>query len=281
MLIGIFLSVFGLLAISSHLVCWALLVLSTLTTCAWLKPKVRAVPLTLYFVISVLGSLLFLLSCCNFPLSGIVLQLSILLKLGLAPFHFWIQSLICSLDLSSLFIFLGPSKTGLLWLLVNVSHCSLFLSLPSFLLGFTLLWLGTRVSIIVFASGSVQLLILSLMSSSSFFCYWSIYLLSLSGLFFLHHSLLTGFFTFLSLAGIPPLTMFWGKVFILSVLPLCSSLPVLTISLLSFWPYLHVSLSFRYYSTSSPLIVLLIVRIPIFFFFLLTSHERWISIPFS
>jgi len=269
MLLGIFLSVIGLVSSSSHLVCWAFLVLSTLSTCAWLKPKVLAVPLSLYFVISVLGSLLFLLSCCNFPLSCLVLQLSILLKIGLAPFHFWIQSLICSLDLSSLFIFFGPAKTGLLWLLVCESHFSPVLSIPSFLLGYSLLWLGTSVPLIIFASGSVQLLILSLLTSSSFICYWIIYLLSLSGLFFLHHSLLTGFFTFLSLAGIPPLTMFWGKVFILSVLPLFSSLPVLLISLLSFWPYLHVSLSFSYYSTSSPLVVMLMVTTPIFFFLLI------------
>jgi len=90
-------------------------------------------------VISCLGGLLFLLSCSEAGLSGLVLQLSLLLKLGFAPFQFWVHKVLSHLSLLQLCFFLGPTKVGLLWLLVSNSHSSLVLASASLLVGIVLL----------------------------------------------------------------------------------------------------------------------------------------------
>jgi len=87
-LLGILVSVAGTSIVSSHFIVWSFLVVGSLSVCGWLKPKVSSDALVLYFVISALGSLIFLVSCGSFVLSSLLLQLSLLLKLGLAPFQF-------------------------------------------------------------------------------------------------------------------------------------------------------------------------------------------------
>merc|ERR1740131_659778 len=104
---------------------WSFLVIGSLSTCGWLKTKISSEAIVLYFVVSALGRLLFLLSCSDFVLSNILLQLALLLKLGFAPFQFWVFKVIFPLNISSLCFFLGPLKVGLLWLLVNITHSSL------------------------------------------------------------------------------------------------------------------------------------------------------------
>jgi len=115
------------------------MVVGTLSVCGWLKPKVAADALVLYFVMSVLGSLVFLVSCSGVLFSSILLQLSLLLKIGLAPFQFWVFKVLSKLDISSLCFFLGPLKMGLLWLVVNVSHPSFLLNTASLVIGLILL----------------------------------------------------------------------------------------------------------------------------------------------
>lgn len=88
MLFGILISVIGTALSTSHLIIWSFLVLSTLSTCGWLKSRIPRDALVLYFVVSVLGGLLFLVSSCEFFLSCLLLQLALLLKLGFFPFQF-------------------------------------------------------------------------------------------------------------------------------------------------------------------------------------------------
>jgi len=139
MLLGILVSVSGTALVLSHLGIWSFLVVGTLSTCGWLKPKVGSEALVLYFVVSAIGSLLFLVSSCASPLSSLVLQFSLLLKLGMSPFQFWVYKVLCPLELSSLCFFLGPLKVGLLWLLVNIQFPSLVLSSMSLFIGIILL----------------------------------------------------------------------------------------------------------------------------------------------
>jgi len=79
-----------------------------------MKTKVASDTLVLYFVVSVIGSLLFLVSCSTVYFSSLLIQLALLLKLGLAPFQFWVFKVISSLDIPSLCFFLGPLKVGIL-----------------------------------------------------------------------------------------------------------------------------------------------------------------------
>jgi len=98
----------------STLPIWSFIVLGTLSICGWLKTKVGTDALALYFVVSVVRSLLFLMSSGAHILSASILQLALLLKLGLAPFHFWVYKVIISLSTSSACVFLGPLKLGIL-----------------------------------------------------------------------------------------------------------------------------------------------------------------------
>jgi len=142
--LGILISILGIVMVVSPLISWCFLVLSTLSTCGFLKPKIPSSSLALFFVISVLSSLLFLVSSGSASFSGLLLQLSLLLKIGLAPFQFWVSSVLRPLDLVSLFLFLGPIKTGFLFLFLSSSSSSFLLALPSLLLGISFLWLGSQ-----------------------------------------------------------------------------------------------------------------------------------------
>lgn len=179
MLLGILISVLGTTLVISHLFVWAFLVIGSLSVCGWLKPKVTSDALVTYFVVSVLGSLLFLVRCSTSSLSSILLQLSVLIKLGMAPFQFWVYKVLRPLRILDLCFFLGPNKVGLLWLLVSICSPSLLLASASIILGLRLLILSSSLCLVLFASGATQLLILMLLGSSSFILYYSIYLLAL------------------------------------------------------------------------------------------------------
>lgn len=184
------------------------MVIGSLSVCGWLKPKVCSDALVTYFVISVLGSLLFLVCCSGSFVSFFTLQLALTLKLGMAPFHFWVYKVISSLRVADLCFFLGPSKVGLLWLLVSIHSPSLLLVSASLFLGLSLLLLSSSLSMVLFASGATQLFILVLLGPSSFPLYYSIYLTALLGITWFSFNLISPFFAFLGLGALPPLTMF-------------------------------------------------------------------------
>lgn len=269
MLIGILISVLGTATTSAHLLIWSFLVIGSLSVCGWLKSKVASDALVLYFVISVLGSLLFLVSCRVSYYSRLLLQLSLLLKLGLAPFQFWVFKVISSFDVSSLCFFLGPLKFGLLWLLVNLAHPSLILASASMVLGIILLWLSSSLHLVLYASGSCQLIILILLGPTAFPYYYSIYLLALIGIVWCFSGLISSFFAFLGLGALPPLTIFWAKVLALLALPFHYASLVIIVSLLRLWPYIRCSVGLSYPSHTSILHRLLLIFFPLF---LVTLH---------
>ena len=86
-----------------------------------------------------MGSLLFLVSSSGGFFTRILIQISLLLKIGIAPFQFWVFKILPSLEVPSLCFFLGPLKVGLLWLVVNVVHPSLILASASLVIGIILL----------------------------------------------------------------------------------------------------------------------------------------------
>lgn len=233
MLLGILLSIFGTILTLSAFITWVFLVLGSLCLCGWLKTKLPSRSLVLYFVVSVLGSLSFLVSCCGLPCSGILLQLSLLLKLGIAPFHFWILPMLSYFDLFSLCFFLGPTKVGLLFLLLCSSLSSPSLFLLSTFVGLFLLFLSRHIYLVVYASGSLQLIILYFLSPTYIIVYWCIYMLSLVCVALSSSCHFSPLMAFLGLAAIPPFTMFWGKLLVLCYLPTFLSFFVLVLSCLS------------------------------------------------
>ena len=242
MLLGILTSVLGTCFSTSQLLVWSFLVIGSLSVCGWLKAFLSSDALVLYFVVSVLGGLLFLISSIESILSSLVLQLALLLKLGIAPFQFWVFKVLSQLELGQLCFFLGPSKVGFLWLLVNISFPSYILASLSLFLGLSLLWLSYKLQLVLYASGACQLLILLLLGPSSFAPYYFIYTTALFGVFCIQLSVVSGLVAFLCLGALPPLTMFWAKVIAIFLLPFFSSVLVLLISLLCLYPYIRTAI---------------------------------------
>merc|ERR1712212_1055365 len=183
----------------------------------------------LTYVVSVISRLIFLSSCSAFRFSGLVLQLSLLLKLGLFPFQFWVYSVLKSLSRFELCFFVGPLKTGLLWLLVCSSPSSTFLVSSSLFLGLLLLWTSSSVHILLFGSSLCQPLIFTCLGS----IYYSIYILALLGVSVSHSQHLSPFVAFLRLGSLPPLSIFWAKVLAITFLPSALAFLVLVISILT------------------------------------------------
>jgi len=112
------------------------------------------------------------------------------------------------LDLVSTCFFLGPLKLGILYLFLDISRPSLILLSLSLITGLVLLFLATHISGLLFASSSVQLLILVLLGPVLGLLYYVIYLFALLGIVFFAWSLISQFFAFFAISGLPPLTIF-------------------------------------------------------------------------
>ena len=149
------------------------------------------------------------------------------------------------LDLVSTCFFLGPLKLGILYLFLDISRPSLILLSLSLITGLVLLLLATHISGLLFASSSVQLLILVFLGPVLGLLYYVIYLFGLLGIVFFAWSLISQYFAFLALSGLPPLTIFWSKALAILFLPSLYSGIVLAISILSLWPYMGHCLMLR------------------------------------
>jgi len=201
-------------------------------------------------------------SCSVFFFSELVLLLSLLLKLGLPPFQFWVYVVLRSLSLPDLCFFIGPLKTGLLWLLISSSLNALFFVSLSLIIGILLLWHSSSIHLLLFGSGLCQIVIFVCLGPSVFPLYFSIYLLALLGVSVSQSSLLSPFLAFLRLGSIPPLSIFWAKVLAISCLPNTLCCLVLLVSILTLWPYVRFAITCPNSSSSAsslPFLILLIL----------------------
>jgi hypothetical protein len=216
--------------------------LGTLCLTSYISSLLPSSSLILFFAVSELGSLLFLLGSILDCQCSLVLALSLLLKLGFAPFQFWVYPVLSHLSVPSLFFIIGPSKLGLLHLFVSLCGSFSLLCYLCLLVGLNILFLSTSLNFLLYASGSVQLLFLVNLGPLAFFPYYFSYLTAVFCLVASYYSLLSPLSSILSLSGLPPLVFFWGKVFALSVLPFYSGILLLVASLLSLFPYLSWAL---------------------------------------
>jgi len=261
--LGILISVVGTLFSVSPFLIWSFMALGTLSVTAWLSSRVVPSSLCVFFLVSVLGGMLFL--CSIFPCwaSPVIYQCALTLKLGLAPFHFWVFNLLRFLSLPSLCFFLGPAKFGLLYILVSSHSSSVSFASCSLLLGLSWLWQAQSASLILYSSGSCQLIIFILLGPSFFVVYFFLYSLSLFSILCISYGFLSPLLAFLCLAGLPPLTMFSAKLLALNALPFAGGVLLIFISVLSFYPYISYSLGMRSRSVSSPLVITLFILLPL------------------
>lgn len=237
MVTGIWLSSLGLVSFSSSVLSWFWIILSTLSFVGWLKGQINSSALSLFFVASLISSLLFLLGTLSGPFSHILIQLSILLKLGYAPFQFWVFKILPLLRFNHLVLFLGPFKFGFLVLFSQLNSTFTPFVLPSLILGIFLLCVSSSLKIVLYASGSRMFFFLTLLGGPCSLIFILTYNLSLLLVLCWHFGMSSLFFALLSLVGLPPLGMFWAKAIMLAVIPFIFALLLLLVSSLTFWSY--------------------------------------------
>jgi len=270
MLTGIVIANLGLFATSSHFSAWPFLVLATMSTMGWLSPRLRPAVLGHYLIVSVLGGLLFLLGSLPSLSCPTLCGVGLLLTIGFPPFQFWILKVLSQLDHSSICLLLGPFKIGTLWLMLSSSHSSLSLPVIPFIFGAIILFTSFSVGFILFASSSCQLIFLFSLGPTLFVNYYIFYLLALWIVELSISGRLSPLIAFCGLAGVPPFSMFWGKFFAISFLPLWGSFLLLFLSALIVQPYLILGVTFSIRASHSLPMLDLLYYIPPLLFLVLT-----------
>jgi len=237
MLLGLLISTLGLLSCSSPFFLWAFLVLGTLCTIGYFKLFLPAHSLVLLFICSVVGGLLFLVGSLHPSSHSLIPNIGLLLKLGLAPFHFWMLKVVVFVTEFSSFFLLGLMKVGPLFLLIDGPSFTLVWGLFSFCVGLSVLYSCTSVNLILLGSGLLQFWVLSATQGYTFNFYLFSYLFSLLLCCCAHTLQVSYLLSFLSLAGLPPFIFFVAKLSVLVTSPFLVCILVLLVSALRLFPY--------------------------------------------
>lgn len=191
-----------------------------------------------YYIPSVIGGLLWLVGSFCYPSLPYLIFFGLSLKLGLFPFTGWAVRVSLGLNHLQLFFFLGPLKVGLLYLIVFSTPVSVPLSFLSFGFGLVMLFISNSFVLILLSSSLITFFYFRLISPFAFIFYLSAYLVTLfllCGLPGLECSILIAL---LGLAGLPPFSLFWGKLLVLVSLPPALSVWFLILSGLCLPAYL-------------------------------------------
>jgi len=215
MILLLLLSSLGLSFLTSSLPLFLLFSLQTIAFIAYLSKIVDSHTATLYFVPNLVGSLLWLVGTLGPPCFKVSVILGLMLKLGLFPFWGWAVIVRCRLPTGSLFLFIVPLKFGTLHVLLFSVGVSLFLAFPCYLCGLYFLYLSNSVGILLFGSSLVSVCYFCLMSQSVWLFYFLAYALVLSSVCDLPYCSLSSSLSLFSLAGAAPLSLFWGKFYLL------------------------------------------------------------------
>nr|YP_009128554.1 NADH dehydrogenase subunit 2 [Phallocryptus tserensodnomi]AJP76852.1 NADH dehydrogenase subunit 2 [Phallocryptus tserensodnomi] len=217
-----------MLSSDSWLGFWMGLEINTLSFIPILVPQSKEMSLK-YFLVQSLGSVIFLSGVLN-PSLVFFCPLGLLLKAGVAPLHFWVLSVVKSMEWITVLVFLTVQKLGPLFgLLVNQFQSTLVIFL-SILLGSLggIIQSDTRLILAFSSISHLGWLIINLSSMSLFFTYFLIYcLISISLVLILKKlnlgsisqmgslgdpiSKISLSFSLLSLGGLPPLLGFLIK----------------------------------------------------------------------
>lgn len=209
-----------------------------------------------------MSSLLFLMRFVDVAFSSLFLCLSLFLIMGLAPFQFWVLSLLSHLSSLPLITFLGPTKIGYLFLTISHSRSSLSLGTFSLFFGILYLYFSNTLALILYSSSAMLILPLMFLGSDMFWYFQLTYLLSLSTFYFFFLSAATSIFCFFCLLGLPPLGIFFAKLAALSVLPPYYALVFICISAFMVFPYMRTALALGMLGQTSFLLVFALTALP-------------------
>jgi len=227
MYIALVLTISSVIALSSPPFILLSLGLHTLCVVCILGSSSGADTILTYFLPAVVGSLLWFMGILAMHFGVCLVTIGLLLKIGTFPFHYWGLKLVRALRPSALFLILVPSKLPVitLFLSANYSFCLLRLVLLFFgSLGFLV---SNSLGFLLFWSSHTTLGCLLLISESLFFFYLLTYSFCILILLFPNFIKTSPAFSCLALAGLPPLYLFWVKLWFLLSLPLVLTFLVL------------------------------------------------------
>lgn len=242
----------AILSSNSHLFVWFFIVCLSLVSLIYLFSSLPTSKLALFFVIAIISSLLFLTSALRIGGAPIIALLALFLKLGLPPFHFWSFVLLPSLSNFSLFVFLSGIKVGPLWFLILEIPASLPLFFFSALLGFVTLMVSSGLGTLLLSSSFLQPILLSQLAPHGLVSFSSVYFFCVACRVLSSYLKISPLLGLWMLMGVPPLGIFFIKVYFLTTASMVSCFLLLLISAMVTVPYISFSFSLVFVGSSSP-----------------------------
>jgi len=215
MVLLLLMSSLGLCFVISSLPLFLFFSLQTIAFIAYLSKVLDCHTATLYFVPNLVGSLLWLVGNLGPRCFSVSVLLGLMLKLGLFPFWGWGVIVSVRLPSLSLFLFMVPLKFGTLHVLLFTVKVSPILASLCYLSGLYFLYLSNSLGLLLFGSSLVTFCYFCIMTQSVWLFYFLAYALVLSSCCALPYCSLSASLSLFSLSGAAPLSLFWGKFYLL------------------------------------------------------------------
>jgi len=227
MYLALLLTICSVIALSSPPFILLALGLHTLCVVCILGSTSRADTILTYFLPAVVGSLLWFMGTLALQFGLCLVTIGLLLKIGTFPFHYWGLKVVRALRPRSLFLILVPSKLPVITLFYSAQQSYFCLSLVLIFIGSLGFLVAYSLGFLLFWSSHTTLGFLLLISESLFFFYLLTYSFCILILLFPLFIKTSPAFSCLALAGLPPLYLFWVKLWFLLSLPLVLTILVL------------------------------------------------------
>nr|YP_009692087.1 NADH dehydrogenase subunit 2 [Hypsauchenia hardwickii]QEG98431.1 NADH dehydrogenase subunit 2 [Hypsauchenia hardwickii] len=201
------------------------------------KNKLNSESCIKYFIIQSLSSSIMMMGVIMMSMeyTNLILLLSLMLKLGVAPFHSWALSIVEGMQYYPILLFLTLTKLIPIYMLSYLSKNLMLIVIISLIIGsISGLIQNSMKKILVYSSVfNMALIMSSINNHSTWFCYYVFYCISLFLLITVIHSMnlnfinqlifnnikifpkLTIWMVLLSMSGFPPFIGFWAKLIVL------------------------------------------------------------------
>ena len=182
----------------------------------FIKEENKKKPAIIYFIVQRVGSIIILsrsivteskVTMCLFILIGL------LIKLGAAPFHFWLPRVLRQLNTTGLFIIITWQKLAPLWLTTMLIITKAFIRFLNLLIGSFIITVITRQIIVIIFSGIRQMgwiiIIQTKILTTFIFIY---YIILFPIIFYLNTNTKNFFWGMINVGGLPPFSGFLIKI---------------------------------------------------------------------
>lgn len=214
---GVFLGSIAAMSINSWPLVWLGFELNLINFVpTFIKEENKKKPAIMYFIVQRVGSIVILrrsivteskVALCLFILIGL------LIKLGAAPFHFWLPRVLTQLNTPGLYIIITWQKLAPLWVAIMLIITKTFISFLNLLVGSFIMTVITRPIMVIIFSGISQLgwiLIIQTKVLTTFILIYYIILLPI--IFYLNTNTKNFFWGIMNAGGLPPFSGFMIKI---------------------------------------------------------------------